>query len=144
MLPKCPDAGLCCSLFQRDGVIGRGGRFNNDLDEAGLSGPFRPAGEDLGGAFATTQALLDRGDSVASCQALLHMSMGLPIICSPVGMNWELVQPGINGLLAGSLDDVVLRRQNGTHGRRHIIEHFSVATAVEQMGDVFEHVARAA
>ena len=42
------------------------------------------------------------------------------------------------------VDDVVLRRQIGKHGRRHVIEHFSVATAVEQMGDVFEHVARAA
>ena len=89
------------------------------------------------------------------CKALQYMAMGLPTICSPVGMNCELVQPGINGLLAGSLDewgrslqrlvdDVVLRRQIGKHGRRHVIEHFSVATAVEQMGDVFEQVARAA
>ena len=89
------------------------------------------------------------------CKALQYMAMGLPTICSPVGMNCELVQPGINGLLAGSLDewgrslqrlvdDVVLRRQIGRHGRRHVVEHFSVATAVEQMGDVFEQVARAA
>jgi len=42
------------------------------------------------------------------------------------------------------IDDVVLRRQIGKHGRRHVIEHVSVATAIEQMCDVFEHVARAA
>ena len=40
-----------------------------------------------------------------SMKALLYMSVGLPVVCSPVGMNRVVVQHGQNGLLAGSRDE---------------------------------------
>jgi len=89
------------------------------------------------------------------CKALQCMAMGLPTICSPVGMNCDLIQPGINGLLAGSpgewgrslerlVGDVALRRQIGKQARAHVLEHYSASTAVEQMAAVFQEAAGSA
>jgi glycosyltransferase involved in cell wall biosynthesis len=69
--------------------------------------------------------------------------------------NCDLVQPGINGLLAGSpgewrrslkqlVSDVALRRQIGKQARAHVLEHYSAATAVEQMAAVFHEAAGSA
>tara|TARA_B100001123_G_scaffold374829_2_gene440370 strand:+ start:780 stop:1799 length:1020 start_codon:yes stop_codon:yes gene_type:complete len=89
------------------------------------------------------------------CKALQCMSMGLPTICSPVGMNCDLIQPGINGLLAESpgewgrslnqlVGDVARRRKIGEQARAHVLNRYSAAAAVEQMAGVFERAAGSA
>ena len=83
------------------------------------------------------------------CKALQCMATGLPTICSPVGMNCDLIQPGINGLLAGPpgewarslkqlVGDVARRRKIGTQARADVLKRYSAAAAVEQMAGVFE------
>lgn len=72
-----------------------------------------------------------------SMKALLYMAMGIPTICSAVGMNTEVIQHGENGLLAKTdqewleclkmlIDDTTLRRRLGVAGRQTIEERYSM------------------
>lgn len=66
-----------------------------------------------------------------------YMACGRPVIASPVGVNREIVEHGVNGYLAageaewtealGSLiDDAELRRRFGAEGRRKVEESYSL------------------
>lgn len=72
-----------------------------------------------------------------SMKALLYMAMGIPTICSAIGMNKEVIQHGENGLLAKTddewleglkmlIDDATLRRRLGVAGRQTIEERYSM------------------
>lgn len=72
-------------------------------------------------------------------KALLYMSVGLPIVCSPVGFNREIVTPETNGLWAETATqwyealqrlthDAELRQRMGAHGRKLVEKNFSVET----------------
>ena len=69
-------------------------------------------------------------------KALLYMSLGVPCIASPVGVNSEIIQHGQNGLLASSdqewqdalsllINDSELRRTLGDAGRQTVVERYS-------------------
>jgi glycosyltransferase involved in cell wall biosynthesis len=69
-------------------------------------------------------------------KALLYMSLGIPCIVSPVGVNCEIVTDGENGLLASTEDDWVetigrladdpaLRKRLGEAGRQTVVERYS-------------------
>ena len=84
-------------------------------------------------------------------KALQYMAMGVPAICSPVGMNRDLVHSGTNGFLAGSPDewkrslkllvgDASMRRRIGDRSRLHVVEHFSASTIARQLADVLHQV----
>jgi glycosyltransferase involved in cell wall biosynthesis len=66
-----------------------------------------------------------------------YMACGLPVIASPVGVNAEIVEHGVNGFLATSekewtealqtlLHDPALRLQMGQEGRRKVAQHYSL------------------
>ncbi|MFC1667380.1 glycosyltransferase family 4 protein [Candidatus Omnitrophota bacterium] len=70
-------------------------------------------------------------------KAIQYMSVAVPVVSSPVGMNRGLIQDGINGFLASSdeewvekisrlIEDPGLRHKIGLAGRRTIEEKFSV------------------
>ncbi|UYZ57437.1 glycosyltransferase family 4 protein [Hymenobacter latericus] len=70
-------------------------------------------------------------------KALQYMSLGMPALVSPVGMNTEVVQQGYNGFVCDTpdewysslrslLSDQDLRAQLGTGARRTIVERYSV------------------
>lgn len=71
-----------------------------------------------------------------SMKALLYMAAGSAAVCSAVGHNLEVIQSGVNGLLAANEDEWVealtrlvtertLRERLGLAGRRTIEERFS-------------------
>jgi len=71
-------------------------------------------------------------------KALLYMAMGLPTIVSPVGVATEIVEDGVNGLVATTEDewldalqalvaDADLRRRLGEAARRTVLERYSGA-----------------
>ncbi|MGH7495583.1 MAG: glycosyltransferase family 4 protein [bacterium] len=83
-------------------------------------------------------------------KALLYMSAGLPVVCSPVGFNREIVIPGDNGFWAETsaqwcealqrlVEDQSFRRQMGASGRRLVEEKFSL----EKCAPRFEQILRA-
>lgn len=66
-----------------------------------------------------------------------YMACGLPVVASPVGVNSEIVEHGVNGFLAETddewraaikslLDDPDLRLRMGAAGRRKVEEQFSL------------------
>ena len=70
-------------------------------------------------------------------KTILYMSMGIPSVCSPVGVNKEIISDGENGFLADGEDEWVeklsrliedkdLRARIGSTGRKTIEERYSV------------------
>ncbi len=85
-------------------------------------------------------------------KALQYLSLGIPAVCSPVGVNRDIIHDGVDGFLAENPDDwfpivarllkdSFLRETIGRAGRRRVEEAFSLAThgprlvqAIEQAG----------
>ena len=96
--------------------------------------------------------LWSRGKCAA--KALLYMAVGAVAVCSPVGMNRDLIRHGENGMLASSpqewvaclgalLSDRDLRERLGRGGRKTVEEGFSARRSAERFaGVVRELVAR--
>lgn len=66
-----------------------------------------------------------------------YMACGLPVVASPVGVNKDIVEHGVNGFLAETdaewrsaietlLADSELRRRMGAAGRKKVEEHYSL------------------
>ena len=86
-------------------------------------------------------------------KALQFMSLGIPTICSPVGVNTEIIQHGQNGLLARTEDEWVeqlkrllrspeLRKTLGEAGRRTVQSRYSAKVQAPKVCEVFESVLR--
>lgn len=70
-------------------------------------------------------------------KALQYMSLAIPAICGDVGANRDVIENGVNGRLASTLeewldafvsliDDASLRREYGDRGRETIVERYSM------------------
>ena len=84
-------------------------------------------------------------------KAILYMSMGIPCICSPVGMNKEIITDGINGFFASTEDEWVeklsllikdsqLRNRLGAAGRETVEQRYSLNTNAPKFLDVLKGV----
>lgn len=78
-----------------------------------------------------------------------YMACGLPVIASPVGVNCELVAPGMNGELANSAGeweaalehlvvDECLRRRLGAAGRKLVERSYSLAVQAPRLVAMFQ------
>src|SRR3989338_8613990 len=72
---------------------------------------------------------------------LQYMSVGIPVVCSPVGVHKEIIQEGINGLFAASnqewiekinllAHDKTLRERIGLEGKKTVDSHYSLKANV--------------
>ena len=121
--------------------------------------PWRAETEalDLQGAWAGLMPAPDdawaRGK--CGCKALQYMGMGIPAVCSPVGMNAQLVRDGENGLLASSEDEWVekltllinsaeLRQRLGQAGRETVESWYSAEVQAPRVYSIFASVASCA
>jgi len=84
-------------------------------------------------------------------KALVCMSCGIPAVISPVGVNKEIVQDGINGFLAATEEEWIeklsklienkgLREQLGKAARRTVVEKYSIKTNLPKLLDIFKKV----
>jgi glycosyltransferase involved in cell wall biosynthesis len=82
-------------------------------------------------------------------KALLYMAVGVPVICSAVGTNREVIRHGENGLLAASpeewlihLDSIIgdpaERTRLGSAGRQTVEEGYSMSRCAEKFAAVVE------
>ena len=78
----------------------------------------------------------DFGRGKCGLKALQYMAMGIPTVCSPIGVNCEIIQDGVNGYLADSdhewyeklsrlVADSTLRARIGAAGRKTVEERYS-------------------
>jgi len=85
-------------------------------------------------------------------KALQYMSVGIPVVCSPVGMNHEIVVHGENGFLAEgtsqwyqSLRRLVeapeLRRLMGQRSRQTVEEKFSLECCAQRFEKILCEIA---
>ena len=76
------------------------------------------------------------------------MGLGIPAVCSPVGMNIDLIRDGENGFLANNAEEWIakltlllrsteLRRKLGLAGRKTVEEGFSATFQVPRVHEVF-------
>lgn len=95
---------------------------------------------DIAGADIGISWLPDDSWSKGKCglKVLQYMAAGLPVVANPVGVQAELVTPGVNGFLArtpaewvGAIaqlaGDPELRRRMGAGSRQRVEKEFSVA-----------------
>lgn len=82
-------------------------------------------------------------------KALQYLAMKKPCVASPVGVNSEIIEHGVNGFLAESAEewfihlenlvrDESLRLQMGQAGRKKIIDHYSVVSNTSTFLSLFE------
>lgn len=81
----------------------------------------------------------------------MYMACGLPIICSPVGMNTHFIQEGQRGFFAETAEDWVkaieqvadsttLRESLGRNARQHAVCHYDIPVIGQQLLTLFEEV----
>jgi glycosyltransferase involved in cell wall biosynthesis len=86
-------------------------------------------------------------------KALQFMGMGIPTICSPVGVNTDIIQDDENGFLAQTEDEWVdkltrllrsaeLRRRLGEAGRATVEQKYSAVSQAPRVYEIFESVLR--
>jgi len=87
-------------------------------------------------------------------KALQYMAVGLPCICSPVGVNKEIIQDGVNGFLANSREEWLeklrllienpdLRKKLGQAGREAVEEKYSLKVNAPKLKYVVEEAGEA-
>lgn len=97
--------------------------------------------------------LLDSPFEQGKCgyKLIQYMACGLPVVASPIGVNTQIVQPGVNGFLASTpeqwlaalaqlLQDSALRLQMGREGRLQV-EH---TYCIQQTGSKLATLLRSA
>jgi glycosyltransferase involved in cell wall biosynthesis len=84
-------------------------------------------------------------------KALQYMALGIPTVCSPVGVNTDIIQDGENGLIADTEDEWVeklkrllrsadLRRRLGLAGRATVEDSYSALSQAPRVYQVLESV----
>ncbi|MEO8433462.1 MAG: glycosyltransferase family 4 protein [Pyrinomonadaceae bacterium] len=111
--------------------------------------------QDLGTADIGIMPLPDDRWSKGKCglKALQYMALGIPTICSPVGVNSEIIQDGQNGMIACTEDEWIarftqllrspeLRNTLGQAGRKTVETKYSAVVQAPRVFAIFDSVCR--
>jgi glycosyltransferase involved in cell wall biosynthesis len=107
--------------------------------------------DDLGEIDIGMMPLPDDDWSKGKCglKALQFMALGIPTVCSPVGVNTEIIQDGKNGFIADTEDEWIeklsqllrsaaLRKQLGDAGRVSVERHYSAKTQAPRVFEIMQ------
>jgi len=83
---------------------------------------------------------------------LQYFSVGIPAICTPVGMNRDIVEEGVNGFWAMTaeeweeklsilIENHTLRKQMGREGREKVLEGYSIQAIAPRLLSILKQVA---
>ncbi|MFI5149140.1 MAG: glycosyltransferase family 4 protein [Bacteroidia bacterium] len=125
-------------------VIGDANYSNPDLQIQGIAWNAVTEVEDLREIDIGIMPLPDDEWAQGKCglKGLSYMALEIPTVMSPVGVNTTIIQDGVNGFLAGSVQEWVakltsliespdLRKKLGKAGRQTVISHYSVLSQKE-------------
>lgn len=134
-------------------VIGAPGFRVEGVTVESLPWDSRTEVADLVGIDVGVMPLPDNPWTRGKCamKALQFMALGVPVVCSPVGVNAALVRDGENGFLAAGEDEWLdrltlllrspaLRRRLGERGRLTVEAEFSCARQAPRVYDIFRSV----
>jgi glycosyltransferase involved in cell wall biosynthesis len=120
-------------------VIGDAAYTNTELGIQGLAWSKHNEIEELCSFDIGIMPLPDDEWAKGKCglKGLQYMALGIPTIMSPVGVNTDIIQSGVNGFLATSDEEWVsvlsrlieqeeLRQNIGKQARKTVLEHYSV------------------
>jgi glycosyltransferase involved in cell wall biosynthesis len=143
---------------ERDFVFKVIGAPKYDLDKVNVSAvPWQSATEveDLLEMDIGIMPMPDDLWSQGKCglKALQYMALGIPTICSPIGVNAKIIQDGENGFLAASkdewieklrrlMDSVELRQKLGQAGRKTVEQEYSAKVVAPKVFDIFNSVVK--
>lgn len=90
--------------------------------------------------------LMDDPWSWGKCglKIIQYQGVGLPVVCTPVGINKDLVEDGVNGFYAMSdeewekrlsilIEDGELRKRMGLHGLSKVLEKYTVSACAPKL-----------
>jgi glycosyltransferase involved in cell wall biosynthesis len=88
-------------------------------------------------------------------KALQYMALGIPTVCSPVGVNSTIIKDGVNGCLAGDAADWIekikqlihnpeLRQEMGRAGRETVEKEYSAKAVAPRVLEIFQTAAASA
>ncbi|MFB0507414.1 MAG: glycosyltransferase family 4 protein [Thermodesulfobacteriota bacterium] len=94
------------------------------------------------GIMPLTDDLWARGK--CALKIVQYLAVGVPVVCSPVGMNGDIVRDGLNGFWATTkrewvdrlgllIEDPQLRKEMGRAGRRIVEEGYSLQVVGERL-----------
>ena len=111
--------------------------------------------EDLNAIDVGVMPLPDDNWSKGKCglKALQFMALGIATVCSPVGVNTDIIQDNENGLIAATEEEWIkklsllvqsaeLRKRLGDAGRKTVELKYSAVSQVPRVLEVLESVAR--
>jgi len=87
-------------------------------------------------------------------KALQYMAVGIPVVSSPVGVNRQIIEDGVNGYLADSIEEwerklsILInmsseeRKMMGQRGRGVVVARFSHEVALKALISVFNQMVR--
>ena len=101
--------------------------------------------------------LMDDPWSHGKCglKILQCLATGVPVVCSPAGVNKEIVKNGVHGFWANTreewiekleilINDPVRRERMGMEGRKRVIEHYSLEANAPRMLKIFQQLSSSA
>ena len=101
--------------------------------------------------------LMDDPWSHGKCglKILQCLATGVPVVCSPAGVNKEIVKNGVHGFWANTreewiekleilINDPNRRERMGMEGRKRVIEHYSLEANAPRMLKIFQQLSSSA
>ncbi len=120
-------------------VIGDKNYTNKELGITGIGWDKKDEVKELSSFDIGIMPLPNDEWSSGKCglKGLQYMALEIPTVMSPVGVNTEIIQDGVNGFLANNqeewiekisnlIESVDLRRKIGKLGRESVLTHYSV------------------
>lgn len=111
--------------------------------------------EDLSAIDIGVMPLPDDNWSKGKCglKALQFMALGIPTVCSPVGVNTDIIHDNVNGLIASSEEEWIeklgllvrsreLRERLGRQGRQTVEQNYSAKAQAPRVYEVLESVVK--
>lgn len=87
----------------------------------------------------------------SGCKAVQYFAVGVPAVCSPVGVTNEIICDGVNGFLVGTneewfnklatlIENPALRRQQGLSGRALVENAYSIQSVAPRLIETLQGV----
>ena len=109
--------------------------------------------EDLQSFDIGLMPLVDDPWSWGKCglKIVQYQGVGLPVVCTPVGVNRDLVEDGVTGFWARTpvewekklsvlIEDALLREKLGKEGRKRVLEKYTVQSCAPRLVSIFKRV----